>query len=156
MDDAQKARALKIATVALNRALSGDMPRAMDYVARLNGDDGLITAIRAWCDTYIIRMGLLPADGDTKTIRPGWIDADTGQIEIDADQIPEHARWAGRLISARVAMDSDTFYALLRAPQEGAQLGDAITTLLQVIALGLNDPSRIHAATEAARTPGMD
>jgi hypothetical protein len=132
----ERDRAVKIATIALHRALAGDLPGAASYVERLNGTGGLITAIIGWCDTYICRIA--GADAYGKGIRIAWWNVETGSIETDADKMPPPQRWAGRVIAARAADDEPGFYALLRAPAEGSELGDCITALLDMVARSLN------------------
>jgi hypothetical protein len=54
--EADRERARRIATVALHRAMAGDLPGAAGYVDRLNNTLGLQLAIMGWCDTYIARV----------------------------------------------------------------------------------------------------
>lgn len=141
----ERERAIKIATVALHRAMAGDMEEAANYVKRLNGTDGLVLAIKAWVDTFIGRVVGWPEEGRTPAFQMRLLNVDTGDVEI-ADEAPRHAAWAGRLIAARLADDEAGFIALLKAPAEGAQLGDAIMGLLHSVAVSLKDPERLRAA----------
>lgn len=103
-------RTTKIATVALHLAMQDKLREAAGYVARLNGTDGLITAMLAWIDTYIAQCHPNHAPG--ALIRIAWTFTPTGEIQ-DADQVDPSMRWAGRLIAARAADDEPAFMALL-------------------------------------------
>lgn len=143
--EAEYRRAIKIATIALHLAMKGDDEEAANYVKRLNGSPGLITAIMGWCDTFIARFDLRPKDGEQPLVRMAWLNVESGAVET-ADETSSTMRWAGRLIAARIADDEAGFYALLRAPAGGAELGDCIMALLHSVATSLNAPDRVRAA----------
>lgn len=142
--DAEHQRAVKIATVALHRAMAGDLEDAASYIKRLDGTEGLITAIIGWCDTFIAQV-IGDVEYGAQPVRMALWCAETGEVET-ADEAPVHARWAGRLISARLANDEAGFMALLKAPDEGAQLGDAIMGLLQSVAISIKNADTLRAA----------
>lgn len=139
----ERERALKIASVALNRAMAGDMEDAASYIGRLNGSDGLLVAIVGWIDTYIATVYPEAKPGQRIAVR--WLNVPTGQIET-ADEVSVSMRWAGRLISMRAADDEDGFYAVLQSLPEGAALGDGIMALLHIVATGISDPSTSRVA----------
>ena len=129
-------RARKIATVALHRAIAGDMPTAARYLRRLNGSTGLLLAIQAFCDTYIGELH--PDHAYGAPLRLVWFDVD-GAGDVDADAVSPPLRWAGRVIAARAAMDLDGYTTLLNAPSAGAELGDSIMALLNIVATSIRD-----------------
>ena len=145
MTETDRERAIRIATVALHRAQAEDLPGAADYVKRLSGTDGLITAVLAWIDTYIARVW--PQHTPGQRVRVRWYHVPDDQVET-ADEVSPSVRWAGQLIAARAVDDEPTFMAILRSPAEGVQLGDAVMALLHIVATGLNDPQLIHDVTE--------
>jgi hypothetical protein len=151
MTPAERQRARKIATVALHLAMKGDLEEAANYVKRLKGDDGLLLAIQARVDTFIARFDLR-AKGDRRPpVRMMWLNVESGQVET-ADETSPKMRWAGRLIAARIADDPDTYYALLKAPAGGSELGDHIMALLHSVAISLRDADRVQAVVaEVAR-----
>lgn len=152
-DTQERARALKIATVALSRARAGDMEDAASYISRLSGSNGLLVAIVGWIDTYIAKVYPGAKSGQKVAVR--WLHQPTGAIET-ADEVSASMRWAGRLISMRAADDEDGFYAVLQSLPEGSALGDGIMALLHIVALGLNDPnpSRLAAGLSPAAEGG--
>src|SRR5437773_9726532 len=112
--------AVRIATVALHRAMADDLETAASYVQRLNGTDWLGVAIVAWVDTFIAHTHRGFEYGGPVAV--AWLHLPTGQVET-ADEVTPAMRWAGRLIAARAADDEASFYALLRSLKEGSQLG---------------------------------
>jgi hypothetical protein len=143
--DADRARAVKIATVALHRAQAGDLQDAASYVRRLTGTPGLIVAIIAWIDTYIARIH--PGHQPGQQIALRWFHTPTDRIET-ADQVTPAMRWAGWLIVARAADQEERFYELLQTPAEGTELGDGIMALLHLVAHSVSNPDLVHAAAE--------
>jgi hypothetical protein len=135
-------RAVKIATIALHRAMADDLPGAADYVKRLSGND-LLTAILGWIDTYIVgaHPGYTPGSAD---IAVAWLNLPTGDVET-ADEVSPSMRWAGRLIAARAADDEEGFMAVLRSLAEGTELGDGVMALLHVVAASLNNLDALAA-----------
>ena len=144
--DQEHERAMKIATIALHRAMAGDMEDAASYMSRLNGTDGLVDAILGLCDTFIARV-IGETEYGSRPVQMLLMNTETGEVQT-ADDAPVHARWAGRLIAARLANDEVGFMALLKAPAEGAQLGDAIMGLLQSVAISVNQADRLRAAAD--------
>lgn len=141
--DSERNRALKIASVALNRAMAGDLEDAASYIKRLDGGPGLIVAIVGWIDTYIDTV--YPEHNDGAQIAVRWLFTPTGRIET-ADEVSPAMRWAGRLISMRAADDEEGFYSVLHSAPAGAALGDGIMALLHIVAHGLDDPETSRAA----------
>lgn len=143
MTPAERERAKKIASVALSRAMAGDMEGAAQYVARLNNSPGLLVAIVGWIDTYIARM--YPDHKPGERIALAWLYTPEDRVKT-ADQVSESMRWAGRLIGMRAADDEQGFYSVLHSAPEGAALGDGIMALLHVVAHGLSSRDQIRAA----------
>jgi len=130
----ERERGRKVATIALHRAMEGDIRTAAHYISRLNGSPALQVAIMGWIDTYIARC--IGNEHRGTPLPMAWTPVETGGVRT-ADEVPPPARWAGRLISARLTDDEDGYNALLRAPAEGVELGDGIIALLQMVAIGL-------------------
>lgn len=155
MTPAEYQRAKKIASVALSRAMAGDLEDAAQYVARLNRTPGLLVAIVGWIDTYIARV--YPDHKRGERIAVAWLYTPEDRLET-ADEVSDSMRWAGRLIAARAADDEDGFYAVLHSAPQGSDLGDGIMALLHVVATGLGSRDQIRAAearfAAAAERPG--
>lgn len=151
MTPAEHERAKKIASVALSRAMAGDLDDAAQYVARLNRTPGLLVAIVAWIDTYIARM--YPDHQPGERIAITWLFMPEDRLE-SADEVSPSMRWAGRLIGMRAADDEDAFYSVLHSAPEGAALGDGIMALLHVVAHGLGNRDEVHAAEARYRSAG--
>jgi hypothetical protein len=140
------ARTTKIATVALHLAMRGDFEEAANYVKRLNGSDGLVSAILAWIDTFIGR--LYPDHEYGQPIAVRFLAVETGAVE-SADEVGAAKAWAGRLISYRAADDQDGFNAVLRSLPEGRALGDGIMALLGIVADSLNNADKTRAVADS-------
>lgn len=128
------------ARTAGGRALDAMMRRqpeeAAGHLADVGGED-LLTVILGLCDTYIGRIHGPEAYG--KPLRMAWWAVETGSLEYDPDKVPPRPRWAGQVIAARAADDEAAFMALMRQPAEGADLGDHVTALLDMVAQSLNN-----------------
>jgi hypothetical protein len=126
-----------LARDALVAAMAGDSEKATRAVVEVNGlgPEALEYAIRAWCDALIFRYRKISGTPDDEPVRPGWINGDTGDIATDADDVPPEARWAGRLVAARAALDLPAWDALLLAlPEDGWQVGRHVSALLSTVA----------------------
>lgn len=140
------ARTKKIATVALNRAVAGDMEDAAGYVRRLTGDE-LVYAIQAWIDTFIHHV--YPEAVPGRQVHLSWAPENEDRAET-ADEVDPAYRWGGRLISARAAMDEDQFFAVLYSVPQGRELGTAIGGLLGMIAVSINQRDRVRRLSAEA------
>ncbi|SDH69491.1 hypothetical protein SAMN05421505_120109 [Sinosporangium album] len=139
MDSPHNPRALELARDALTAAIAGDADKAetaLQAIADETGPDGTYSAILAWCDTLIDRLGL---DTTGKLVIPGWLNAATGRMTGPADT-PVTVVWAGRLITARANSDLDQYTALLDAlPDDDLVVGEHVWELLSTVALMLCD-----------------
>lgn len=142
-------RTKKIATVALHLAQRGDYEEAANYIKRLSGTDGLISAMLGWIDTFIGTV--YPEHEYGKRIAIRWMAIETGEVGGAEDVDPSKA-WAGRLISYRAADDQDGFNALLQALPEGRALGDGIMALLGIVATSLNNVAETQRVAAAEST----
>jgi hypothetical protein len=125
---------LGLATQALHAAIREDWPAAQAAVRALAVmDDGAawLDAALAWCDTALAAQGISKDDGVPSAVR--WRLEGSTAVE-SADDVPEAVRWAGQIINARACDDRDTYYALMGAVPEGAELGRHVGTLLQCCA----------------------
>lgn len=134
----KRKRITGLAAIALRDAVAGDMQAAMNTVKQISdqtGGGGLEYAMRAWCDSLIIPMRHATGTPDNAVIRPAWVDADSGHVDFNADDVAAETRWAGQMISARAAMDKDNWNALMAAlPRDGFVIGDYICALLGMVA----------------------
>ena len=134
----KKQQMRELAMQALQAAMGEDWPAVMQAFAGMSTDgNAVMFALMAWCDWTIQAQaemqGLeMPAEGPMPGIaRPGWLNTDTGQVTLDADEIPPAARWAGRLVAARAAMDEAQFKALAGAlPDDRIKRGEYAAALL--------------------------
>jgi len=131
----------RLATDALNAAIRDDSRRAGLAIKAISdeaGGEGLAYAVTAWCDTLILHYRRVTGTPDNAPVRPGWHHADTGERTTDPGDVPAEARWAGRVIAARAALDHDAYRALLDSlPEDGAAVGDHVAMLLSVTGLTL-------------------
>lgn len=65
-----------------------------------------------------------------------YLDGEDQPID-DTDQIQPEVVWAGRMISARAALDADQWTALYYAQAQTGRLGTGISVLLSVVAAGI-------------------
>lgn len=135
-----RVKARDIAGRAYHAAVREDWPaanRAMAEAGRQN-PNVIALILCMFCDTAIslqrAMTGLppmedgVPAEGP---VRPGWVNADTGRLTLDADEMPPAERWAGRMVAARAALDYDAFQALMAAmPGDGMKRGEYANALL--------------------------
>lgn len=133
------------AALVFHAALSGDsdaFTAALNTLTRECDADGIVSAITAWCDTYIAH-----ATGGPRMVPrkfTAW-NVDTGELgEPGADTTPPAARWALRIISARASMDVNLFndaLAELNALPDGPpdyQRGRYVAGLVESLALTVN------------------
>lgn len=123
---------IKLATAAYHAAHVDDWSgaaRVIQELAASYGQAGVTTAMLAWIDTAIAASGL----DRSGPVRIAWNAVETGAIQTDADQVAPEARWAGRLLAARLADDERGFHALLTVlgTLTPAQTGDHILGLLR-------------------------
>jgi len=135
-------RAKELVTQALHAALREDWPaagKAMTAVSTETGGQGIYYAIRLLCDTAIGQQRRAGTLADTPgPYRPGWMNAETGAVTLDADAVPAPARWAARLVTARAAMDQEAYHGLLAGmPEDGAERGAYAAALLHGTALAV-------------------
>lgn len=148
----------ELATQALHAAMREDWDAVKQSFADISTDGKAVTfALMAWCDTTIKAGADLagrempdsgPAAGRVaETVRPAWIIAETGRITLDADEMPPTARWAGRLVAARAAMDDVQFAVLVGTlPGDGFERGQYALALLRGCA-GLVGLAQAHGGT---------
>lgn len=138
----KRSRARQLAAAALHAAIREDWPaasQAMQAISTETGGAGTTAALVAWCDTLIIvqrrAAGLPDEPAPGEVTRPGWLDAGTGQVTLNAGDVPPAVQWAGQLVAARAALDLDGFNALLTAmPADRKARGDYAGALLHACA----------------------
>ena len=134
----KKSQARELATRALNEAVREDWPAVRKTFAEISADGRAVTfALMAWCDWTIaaqckILGRPMPGPGEPAEVaRPGWWNAETGKITLDADAVPPAARWAGRLVAARAALDEVQWKVLVGTmPGDGFKRGEFAAALL--------------------------
>jgi len=138
----------RLAGAALQAALAGDWPRANAAVQRIDKEcgeqGGVATALMTWADTYTLHTfdGPPPA---AAAMRIMFWDTDTG-VMGDQPDLPDTTRWAARLVTARAAMDEDTFRALIGAlPDDPAAVGQHVGAVLVCVANTINRLPRGYA-----------
>jgi len=104
-------KVLELARDALLAAMRKQVDDTTEHLRALIHDHprGIQTALLAWCDTVAQHLGVDPDDGTVKTLT--FWDTESGHIS-DLSQVDPVYRWAGRLITARAAMDQDAYAAL--------------------------------------------
>lgn len=145
-DPPWRARVIQLAGAALRSAMREDHQAARVAVQAISdetGGPGVELAIHAWADTLIRAYRQATGTPDDAPVQPGWVNAGTGDIAGDADDVPAEVRWAGRFIAARAAMDHPACYALLTAlPDDRAAIGAHVVALLNITALTLRTLTR--------------
>jgi hypothetical protein len=143
MSDEQHGKAVRLATNAYHAALAKDWRKAERALARLNeecGAEGLGTALRALCDTFVDHATGGGEPGKFRLV--GW-NVDTGAV--NEPDVRSSVVWSRRLIAARAALDLDAFQAALRELNDiddGFERGRYVGELLQCIALTVNSMPR--------------
>lgn len=129
-----------LATRALHAAMKEDWPAVRQAFAEISADGRAVTfALMAWCDWTLQAQAWMlgrpfPETGPVSDamVAPAWIEAETGRLITDADEMPPPARWAGRLVAARAAMDHVQFQVLIGTmPGDGFKRGEYATALLR-------------------------
>lgn len=136
-------QAAELSTVALHGAQLNDWERAGAAVKALQdefGGHGIMFALVAWCDTLIVRQQQVTGHKDGDLARPAWLNATTGDVAFNADDVPPPVRWAGRLIAARAAMDHDAWDALVVSIPDTPPMAvtEHVSALLSSVAMTLN------------------
>lgn len=135
-------RTLSLAKTALVAFIGDAHETARKAVQRINDEIGpaaLDLMMCAWSDWMAAALRL-PRDGRPVELRFLGADANgdpaTSITGADAVTRPEVV-WAGRLIAARVAMDADTYGALIGALPEDdpSAVGRHIAAVLEICAL---------------------
>lgn len=132
-DDPERERGIRLATDALQAAISQDWDAVKAAMSAMNGSMALVYAVVAWADWVLAARNGGQVAPVTDVIGISWLNTDTGDIET-ADEVPPEVRWAGQVIAARSAMDEDGFMALLHAPAPGTDLNRCVGQLLLMTA----------------------
>ncbi len=137
-------KAVRLAGNAYHAALAQDWRKAKRALVRLNEEcagDGLFTALKVWCDTFIAHANGGEAEpGETRMV--GW-NVDTGVVN-EAD-VRTTVLWARRLIEARAAMDLAAFNEAvqeLNDIEDGFERGEYVGELLHCLTLTVNSLPR--------------
>ncbi|WP_433225448.1 hypothetical protein [Actinomadura formosensis] len=112
--------------------------KAVQRIGDECGPEGVELAMRGWIDTMADRLGIKPGGRAVAIKFQGLADdgePDASAVFADAVERPEVV-WAGRLMAARVAMDQDTYLALLDAlPDDPAEVGAHVGAVLEMCSL---------------------
>jgi hypothetical protein len=137
---------VRLALTALRHAHSGDWRKVEHQLGRLNtefGPEGRGDALVAWCDT--LRDHMFDGAGFDERIRATHWAVETGEVGAAPR---ESARWAGRIIEARVRGDLDAFTAPmgeLNAIEDGFERGRWVGELIQMVVLTMASTPRGYA-----------
>lgn len=118
---------------ALNVALGQEFTRATERVGELYEDcgwSGMQLALTVWCE-FLSRYMPETEGSDHPTI---WMNAESGKVSTDADDVPPEVRWAGWLALAYKADDEANFDALLASvPQNDVACVEHASALLCLV-----------------------
>lgn len=104
-----------------------------------HGAEGLARAVLLWCDAYVEHaLDGRRADGGIPTVLT--FRTPNGR-DLDVDETPPAAVWAGRPLAARCARDVDTFTSLMTSVPDGMD-GQWVMALLDVVACSLRNLPR--------------
>ena len=138
-------RARELSVEALHAAMRNDWDAAaaaMQALSNETGGPGIRFALTAFCDWLITAQNRVQGKPDFDApgiVRPAWLNAETGQVDTSAGDVPPAARWAGQLAVARAAMDKPAFDALLASmPEDGLERGRYAAALLEGCAASVN------------------
>lgn len=141
-----------LALEALHYAAMGHEERAetlVDEVREHFGEDGLKIAIGVWCDVVTDKY---TGHEDVTVEGIDFQYCDTGAV-TSADEVPPATRWAGQILTARIARDIPNFEAFLATlpadPEPQAEYVAAILTVAGLTTRRLWDEYR--AADPRAR-----
>lgn len=135
-----------LAARALTAARDDDMDRAAQAVNAIGvryGNNEMPWVMLAWIDTMTLACDLKPKQGQPFNLR--WRHENGGPA-TDADDTPAPARWAGRVIAARLADDWDQFSALVDSCASDEEWQSNVSGVLDVCAAML----RRHAGGESS------
>ncbi|GAA0738539.1 hypothetical protein Drose_04460 [Dactylosporangium roseum] len=141
--DEQHSKAVRLATNAYHAALARDWHKAERVLKRLNEEctgEGLFTALKAWCDTFINHASDGGEVGRFRMV--GW-NVDTGAV--NESEVRASVAWSRRLIAARAAMDLEAFNTVLQELNDipdGFERGRYVAELLECVALTVNSLPR--------------
>lgn len=145
------AASVYLARRAFRAAINGDWEKAATIVNEINDEllaEGVELMFRTWCDMFIDHA----TDGD---MRPHvadltFIEHDSGATTPE-DELPSRASWAGRMLTARAAMDHDGWFSVLKElPEDPEEAGSYVATLLGSVTLTVKNTPR-GFANPAAR-----
>lgn len=139
--DSDRARAIELASKAFLYALKDRWSQAGRTVQQL-GDEhpeqGVAIALMAWADTFFDHA----TDGADMRVQfrrsPGFINARTGTLS-ESGVVPARLRWAGEVITARVAMDEQRFRRVVaELPDDPAECGSFVLAVLETCVQTIN------------------
>lgn len=133
--DRRDPRLRAMASNALSFTLAERYDEARGVLERMAvtyGGDGAVQAAMLWIDTLAAKLGR-PKDGQGVALM--FKAVETGEVG-GADGRRPTVVWAGRLITARLADDQDTFVALINTAGQH-DIGPYIGELLHMVALSL-------------------
>lgn len=142
---------------ALRLAIAKDLPGAAKVIKQMqadHGDETVISAMAEWIDTLANHGGWRETEGP---IAFAFRAVETGEVTRDENDVRPTVAWAGKMLTARLALDEAAWWALIRAvPQDPAVIGDHVTELLQCVALAWHPggtqllSQRAESATDGA------
>lgn len=144
MSELQYSKPVRLAGAALHAGLANKWETAARYVERISvecGEEGLGTALMAWCDAYVDHS----TGGNPATLRVHMAHMEVESGRLDGD-VPDKVLWAGRLVAARAEMDEARFTAVLgELPYDGYEVGRYVLALVESVATTINALPRGYA-----------
>jgi hypothetical protein len=136
---------------AVREATRGDWAAAQQAVDAISTETGgALYALVAWADWTVgwhAKARGLPLPSEVPggvIVRPLWADPGTGRIEADADAVSPPARWAGRFIAARAALDHEQCQALIGVlPADSRECGRYVSALLSACAAAAREAGAV-------------
>lgn len=119
-DDELHPDLMRLGAAALQAAINNDWAAASTALERITArhPGNIWAVVCAWVDTMGNYAGVDEALEAGIPLSLGFVDGLTGE-ELDTDEVPAAERWAGRLITARLAGDRDTWEALIDVLPDG-------------------------------------
>lgn len=126
------------ATTALHAAQRRDTAatvKAVEEIAK-DGWTGCEYALRLWTDTLLGTVGILPGSPAAMSLRPAFLEVETGDVTLDPAEVTPARAWAGRMIVARAQNDHDGWHRILTEipTEDQAEAGDYVLAILHAAA----------------------
>jgi len=142
VEQTEHSKPVRLAAAAFQAGLAGKWRAAERAVQRIGdecGEEGVNTAMLAWCDTLIAHAsgeaGMAP-----RRIGIQFWHGETGELDAPGSQrVPAETQWAARLLQARAAMDQGAWIAACEdLPEDRLAIGQHVWAVLQLTVWQVN------------------